>query len=251
MKRDTWYRATALRVLTASALVVAVLFTSVWFSGLALRHLDYGYAVFYHLLDIEQTIEQFAPQNRFRDGFGKTDAAQHRALFRKIRMAIHDGGEGLEEIEYSLPDGRSVRLLHEAEIIHLQSVARLFTGFDWIRWGLMLLLPLVLWSRCAATAPLAPLRVVVPALLLVVAGITLLVFAFGPTRLFYLLHEWAFPPGEQWFFYYQDSLMTTLMQAPNIFGAITVAWAFAAVLLFILIYGMCRFLVAWCVSRGA
>lgn len=251
MKRDTWHWGPALRVFTASALVLAVLVTSLWLSGLALRHLDYGYPVFYHLLDIEQTIEYYGSQNRFREGFEQTDAAQHRALFREIRMAIHDGGQGLDAIEYSLPDGRSVALLHEAEIIHLKSVARLFTGFDWLSWGLMLLLPLILWSRCAGGVPLASLRVVAPTLLLVAAGTTLLVFLLGPKRLFYLLHEWAFPAGEQWFFYYQDSLMTTLMQAPNLFGAIAVAWAVPSVLLFMLIYGACQRTVTWCVGGRA
>jgi uncharacterized membrane protein len=33
----------------------------------------------------------------------------------------------------------------------------------------------------------------------------------GAQRTFYLLHEWAFSDKAQWFFYYQDSLMTTLM----------------------------------------
>jgi len=249
--RDTWYRGTAARALTASVVLLAVLTASLWLSGLALRHLDYGYPVFYHLLDIDQSIERYGPQNRFREGFADTDAAQHRALFREIRMAVHDGGQGLDVIEYTLPDGRSVALLREPEIVHLNSVARLFTGFDWLSWGLMLLLPLALWWRCAGGVALAPLRTVVPGLLLTVAAAVLLLFVFGPGRLFYLLHEWAFPGGEQWFFYYQDSLMTTLMQAPNLFGAIAVAWALLSMVLFILIYGACQRTVMWCVDGRA
>jgi uncharacterized membrane protein len=36
-------------------------------------------------------------------------------------------------------------------------------------------------------------------------------FALGPQQTFYLLHEWAFSDKAQWFFHFQDSLMTTLM----------------------------------------
>jgi hypothetical protein len=33
----------------------------------------------------------------------------------------------------------------------------------------------------------------------------------------------VFPEGHQWFFYYQDSLMSTLMKAPYLFGYIALA----------------------------
>lgn len=45
----------------------------------------------------------------------------------------------------------------------------------------------------------------------------------GPTRVFYTLHEWVFPSDHQWMFSYQESLMTTLMKAPDLFAAIAVA----------------------------
>lgn len=50
--------------------------------------------------------------------------------------------------------------------------------------------------------------------------IALIVFALGPIAVFYWFHEQVFPEGHQWFFYYQDSLMTTLMKAPDIFAFI-------------------------------
>jgi hypothetical protein len=46
------------------------------------------------------------------------------------------------------------------------------------------------------------------------------VLAIGPRRVFYRMHEWVFPPENPWFFYYQDSLMSTMMKAPHLFGAI-------------------------------
>jgi hypothetical protein len=42
----------------------------------------------------------------------------------------------------------------------------------------------------------------------------------------------VFPPGHAWFFYYEDSLMTTLMQAPHLFGFIAVAIGVLALALF-------------------
>ena len=36
-------------------------------------------------------------------------------------------------------------------------------------------------------------------------------FALGPQQTFYLLHEWAFSDKAQWHFYFEDSIMTTLM----------------------------------------
>ncbi|MDZ7747429.1 MAG: hypothetical protein U5K43_00040 [Halofilum sp. (in: g-proteobacteria)] len=49
-------------------------------------------------------------------------------------------------------------------------------------------------------------------------------FAVGPVDLFYWLHEQVFPPDHQWFFHYQESLMSMMMRAPDLFGAIAVLW---------------------------
>jgi hypothetical protein len=50
------------------------------------------------------------------------------------------------------------------------------------------------------------------------------VWVVGPVQVFYVLHELVFPAGHEWFFYYQDSLMSMMMQAPNLFGPIAVLW---------------------------
>ena len=47
--------------------------------------------------------------------------------------------------------------------------------------------------------------------ILLTTAILGLIFIIGPQKAFYQLHEWAFTENAQWFFYYQDSLMTTLM----------------------------------------
>jgi len=47
-----------------------------------------------------------------------------------------------------------------------------------------------------------------------------IVMALGPKAVFYWAHTKIFPAGHQWFFYYEESLMTTLMKAPDIFAFI-------------------------------
>jgi hypothetical protein len=49
---------------------------------------------------------------------------------------------------------------------------------------------------------------------------------------FYALHDWIFPPDRPWFFYYQDSLLTTMMKAPDLFGAIAAEILAVALLLY-------------------
>jgi hypothetical protein len=61
-----------------------------------------------------------------------------------------------------------------------------------------------------------------------------LVWALGAKKVFYQLHVWIFPEGHQWFFYYQESLMSTLMKAPDLFAGIGIAIFLGAILLFVL-----------------
>lgn len=69
------------------------------------------------------------------------------------------------------------------------------------------------------------------AVLSAVIGIILAVI--GPKAVFTQMHIWVFPPQHKWFFYYQDSLMSTMMHAPVLFGGIAAQWAAFASLVFI------------------
>jgi len=57
---------------------------------------------------------------------------------------------------------------------------------------------------------------------LILLGIILLIFAIGAETVFYTAHVWVFPNDHQWFFYYDESLMTMLMKAPVLFAIIAV-----------------------------
>lgn len=200
--------------------VISLILSALFLSWQALRPLDFAYPLWYESMDIQQHIDKYGPRNRYRQGFAQLDKAEYLAYFSAINRAVHAGGRGLADLHFQPPGGARQSLLREAEITHLVSVARLVSGFLWLGWASLALWLLSLWLmwRLKLSLP-RPSRVL--AGVLAVAGVgTVLVLAVGPLKVFYTLHEWIFPAGEQWFFYYQDSLMTTLMKAPALFGAI-------------------------------
>ena len=79
------------------------------------------------------------------------------------------------------------------------------------------------------------LKVSLLTLLVIALLLTVVIVAVGPHDVFTALHEFVFPEDHQWFFYYQDSLMTTLMKAPDIFFAIGAAWAVLATIIYLMI----------------
>ncbi len=193
-----------------------------------LAQVNFGYALAYPTLSIEQHIQAFGPSNHFKEHFGSTDPEEHRVLFAEIVRAVQNRGRGLEDITYSLPDGGREILLREPEVIHLQDVATLIQRFYITTIAASALLILLLfYARRRGLHP-PPLKKI----LLFMGGTTLsgvfIVFLLTPVRVFYWLHEIIFPAEHDWFFYYEESLMTTLMKAPDLFG-------FIAILLLLLI----------------
>lgn len=200
-----------------------------------LAQFHFAYPLGYQLLNLNQHITQYAPLNRYKEDFEFTSASEHWRLFGEISDAVHTSGKGLAQISYTLKNGQLTALMHEAEIIHLQDVANLIDRFYFIG-----ILSLLLWASLIAIAHQQKLQL--PSLKKILLGFlagsllaSVILVAIGPTAVFYWLHEQIFPDGHQWFFYYQDSLMTTLMKAPDIF-------AFIAIVLLSLL------LLLWCAS---
>jgi len=185
-----------------------------------LAQLNFGYSLAYPLLDIREHIQTFGPQNRYKQGFGGTSEEEHKALFAAISQSIQSSGEGLRDIEYQRPDGSRSRLLREPEVVHLQDVALLVDALYWtgaLAAFIGVILGLVAYRQ--SLTPPRPKRVLAGfALVLAAGGATLALL--GPVEVFYGLHDLIFPPDHPWFFYYQDSLMTTLMKAPDLLGFI-------------------------------
>lgn len=205
-----------------------------FFAWHLLAQVDFLYPAAYHWLDIESHIAEFGPQNRHRQDFAETSAAQHKALFAEINHAIHSAPATLDTISYTTASGQTHSLLHRDEILHLKDVARLIDGVYWlgvVALSLTLLTGAGLW-RGRAAFPRA--RVVASGTLLLIASVGAVVLIIGPKQVFYHLHVWIFPPDHPWFFYYQDSLMTTLMKAPDLFGVI----ALILLALWLLLWGL-------------
>lgn len=205
-------------------------------SWITLAHWDFLYEVWYKGLNIANTIQTYGGHNHFKQDFHLTDKAEHLKLFSQIVTAIHHQGTGLDKITYSLPDGTLVDyLLRQPEVVHLQDVAKLvdvflLTGFAC---GLISLLLVFMLIKKRQAYP-GTLKLT-GYLSLFVFLMTSLVLLIGPVKVFYQFHEWVFPSGHQWFFYYQESLMTTLMQAPDLFGCIGFALVVMALIFFTLI----------------
>ena len=201
---------------------------------------NFFYPFWYRVLDIDAHIERFGPENRYRGGFETTSDEERFRLFGEIVDAVQNDGRGLERLEYHGDDGRRIgTLLRPPEIQHLQDVAHLVAALKPWGWGGLLWCVghCVLIYRRGWSAP-RPGRMLAYALAGLAAGTALLMIA-GPRRVFYSLHEMVFPEGHQWFFYYQDSLMSTMMKAPFLFGGI------AAQLAVFLILGF------WALAAGA
>jgi hypothetical protein len=209
---------------------------ALWLSWRCLAAVDFLFPVFYDALAIDAHIERYAPENRYKAGFEHTTREERLRLFGEIVTAIHASGQGLAALEYHDPQGRPVdRLLRAPEVGHLQDVANLVARLAPVGWlavawtGIhLLLIRLLGW-------PVPRLRRLLGASLAATLAAVLLVLAIGPRRLFYALHEWVFPPENPWFFYYQDSLMSTMMKAPDLFGAIAAALLALGLLIYALL----------------
>lgn len=214
-----------------SILLMTHLLACLWLSWHLLSKIDFGYTVGYSLIDSEQHIQEYAPLNFYKSGFAETTPQDHFDLFGEINKAIHHQGAGLKEIMYTRSSGEKIPLLHEAEIIHLQDVANLVDkiyGLGAIALIIFLLLSgYAYWKKRSLPSP----RHIVQggSAGLILALITLL--AIGAKNVFYWAHTVVFPDDHQWFFYYQESLMTTLMKAPDIFAFIAVLLILLAIFL--------------------
>lgn len=216
--------------------IAAGFLASLFLAWRLLASVDYLYPVLYEPAGIGAHIDRFGPENRYRSGFERTTRQERQRLFSAIGRAIRDQGRGLESLGYHDPAGRRLgTLLRPPEITHLRDVARLvgFLETAGIAAVAILVLQIAILARRRRTLP-RPGRM----LMVTGAGIgtaILAVLAIGPKAVFYALHDWIFPPENPWFFYYQDSLMSTMMKAPDFFGYVAAALTALAVALFWLI----------------
>lgn len=205
-----------------------------------LAQFNFAYPLGYRLLELDKHIAEFAPLNRHIHGFEFVQPKEHWKLFAQITDAVQHNGEGLADISFFLPNNTKLALMHSAEIIHLQDVSHLINKF-YIVGGVGALVWIIFFGIAYHQ------KLVFPRARNIVLGfcggifiITSIVLSMGATEVFYWLHTKVFPEGHQWFFYYEDSLMTTLMKAPDIFAFI----AALLLIVFMLFWGASTFAMA-------
>ena len=202
-----------------------------------LAQINFAYPTGYVLLDLDKHIAEFAPLNRHIHGFEFTRPADHWNLFAQITDAVQHDGKGLAEISFSLPNNVKIPLMHSAEIIHLQDVSHLINKF-YIAGGVGASIWIFFFAMAYRQKMAFPRsRNIVLGFCGGVFITTGIILAIGATKVFYWFHTKVFPEGHQWFFYYEDSLMTTLMKAPDIFAFI----ASMLLIALIIIWGLSTF----------
>jgi Protein of unknown function (DUF1461) len=225
-------------------LLLSVLPASLLAAWQLLASADFFYPVWYEVIGIDRTIAEYGPKNRYRDHFELTTLEERRRLFAAIVAAIHDDGRGLETLTYHDARGNPVaRLLRAAEITHLDDVARLVDWFYRLGLGAILIWLLALGQLWWLRLPPPPLGRYLAGLASAAAALALGVIAVGAEKVFYKAHTLIFPAGHPWFFYYEDSLMTMLMKAPDLFAAIAVEWLLLSALCYWLGIGLSRWIV--------
>lgn len=215
-------------------LLLCGLLLALYFSWMANAAVGYGYSWLYQWMDIDRHIEYFAPQNRFRQGFEKVSADGHVQAFNEIVRSVHSQGKGLADIEY-LVEGKAIPLLHRAEIIHLQDVANLIDTIHYLAFfsALTFFITVFIGNRYFHQQGMrADAKGVLVIFAVLMVSLASAVFIVGPKDVFYQMHIWVFPDNHQWFFYYQDSLMSTMMKAPDLFAGIAAQIVLLALLLF-------------------
>ncbi|GAA6135328.1 hypothetical protein NBRC116188_21180 [Oceaniserpentilla sp. 4NH20-0058] len=187
-------------------------------------------------MSIDKHIHKYGPQNKYKKGFELTNKPEQVRLFSAINHSIHNQGQGLNKITFHNPQGQPInRLLRNPEVIHLKDVANLIDTFYMVSY-------ICLFSFLALLAYLKASNIQLPSIKQQAIGILsfsalclIAVMVIGPITVFYALHEWVFPQNHQWFFYYQESLMTVLMKAPYLFGAIAGLIAILAIGIYLVI----------------
>ncbi len=211
------------RVAVNALLVAAAIWSGLFLAWEGLSRVAFAYSVLYDWAGIDENIAVYGPRNRYRRGFETTTRAERTRLFSELVRCINRGGQRLAQIRYHDPQGRGLdTLLRPPEVVHLRDVAGLVGALrDSAYLGMTLFLAFALahwWWRIPP--PRAGQTLLGLALLTGVASVGIMLY--GPQRLFYRWHTLVFPQDHQWFFYYEESLMTTLMKAPDLFAYIAV-----------------------------
>ena len=199
----------------------ASILLAVWLSWQASAYFNFGYSHWYHELSIDLAIETYAPKNEFKAGFERTTDAERQRLFANTVEAIQNGGEGLKTIRYRDPSGEPIDILFtNAEVIHLQDVANLISFLNRVAVGLLVFCIFFIAVAKSKRFAFPSMSKLVLGVFAMIGAIGVTVLLIGPVNAFYWMHTKVFPDDHQWFFYYEESLMSLMMKAPVLFGPV-------------------------------
>lgn len=210
----------------------SLFYVSVFIAWQALSLVDFGYSALYGRLDIAEMSKKYPLQNedlnkRF---FAFTDRAEHERLFGEIVRSINSGGKGLEDIAFNIEQTEQpFTLLNYEEVLHLMDVADVVLYFKLLAYFFILAAVFSFIAMLNLRIPPVRIRAAIPATFGFIGASFVVLLIVGPKNVFYFLHEVIFKENK-WFFYYQESLMTVVMHAPDIFGwiaAMLVVFGFA------------------------
>ena len=201
---------------------------------------NFAYSSLHDAIGIGEHIARYAPRNRFqKKDFELTSRAERTELFHGVVEAIQNHGEGLDRLFYIDAQKRLIPLFTEAEITHLQDVANLLDKLKPLVFAAFILWLISVffigWKKIQIPS-LKQWLTITTVLVLLVTGLLLP----GPEKIFNQLHIWVFPKNHQWFFYYEDSLMSTMMKAPDLFAYIAAMWALLSMVLTAILIGILK-----------
>ena len=227
------------RVAYATTMNGFILVASAYLAWVLLSSQAFYFGAIYERSSLGVHIEKFAPRNKFKAHFELTTSEERIRIFGDIAQSVNEGGKGLSEIKYTYGgNAHDVQFLTKPEIQHLEDVANLIGKLKTFASAVVVALGVVFAGLLARRRRLLSLGSLDLSLKISTLGVNALslfglgacaLYAFGSQKIFYLLHELAFPSGSKWFFYYEESLMTTLMPEFVFAYIATVLGAFTAI----------------------
>lgn len=210
------------KIITNCAFSFALFIVSFYIAWQLSASTNFLYSAWYEVLDLDVVITKYAPKNKYKKGFENTNKQQHVELFSGIVEGIQNNGKGLKQLSYtSSKTKESSTLLTEAEVVHLKDVAKLVAKLEYLAVFSLIIAVFVFLIMRIKEIAIAKFKSHLLGGIGFIFALTILIVIIGPTKIFYLGHELIFPNNHQWFFYYEESLMSTMMKAPVLFGPIT------------------------------
>ncbi|PLX70269.1 MAG: hypothetical protein C0602_05510 [Denitrovibrio sp.] len=222
----------ALNFLTVILIIYFAVFTA-WYAAYSNY---FFFPIVYQMEDIHGHVLKYAPQNKHgKEDFAYVSSGLHLRIFSDMLKAVDNEGKGLDEITYPVKGGEK-KFLTTEEVVHLQDVSDLISLLkSFWRLVFVLLSAVVLTMIFGGIWPYF-LSTIFWALAAAGAFMAAVIYGFGFTKIFYKMHELVFPEGHRWHFYYQYSLMSTILKAPDSFADFGIILGLFTVIAFIIFY---------------